>query len=239
MAAIYDFDGFKVFDVCDDHFDRDHGEYYEFMIQNADLVTCNTAAMQERIYDVTGKLSQVVSDPISFTSGAVENLNFDDPKILWFGNAVNLESLQSHIGSLPNLTIITNVNIDIKPPNVSSMLWQEGLVENVIHDYDIVIIPRNDHEWALTKSPNRAVDAIHAGKFVISDFPEVYGELGDFMYIGDIQEGITFYNDPSNKDEVKNMIKAGKNYVKTKYNASEIVKRWINLFENRIESEED
>ena len=62
--------GYKtVFDICDDYFEREHAKYYCDMCELADVVTCNSANMQERIYEHTGKLARIINDPVSFPKG--------------------------------------------------------------------------------------------------------------------------------------------------------------------------
>jgi len=211
-----------LFDVCDDHFDREHGAHYEFMCQAADVVTCNTEAMQERIYDVTGKLARIVSDPITFDKGNFEY--HKKPKILWFGHRVNLPSLSPYWRELENLTIITNVKIKDTPSHVKTKMWKPGLVEETIQDYDIVILPKNKNPEAVYKSPNRAVDSIYSGKYVVTDFNEVYENLSPFCFLGDIFEGIDFYK--NNPEECKRQVLAGQKYVNKNYNDKIITKQW-------------
>jgi hypothetical protein len=220
------------FDVCDDHFDRELGPHYSYMCDKANIVTCNTDRMQERIYECTGRLAHVVPDPVTFPEGYPRYNK--DPDILWFGNAVNFETILPYAQTLPNLTIVTNVpEPDVLPNGLKWFQWQPGLVEDLIESYDIVLLPRSKYEWAQTKSPNRCVDAINAGAFVISDFPEVYGEFEDFIYLGDIQQGLKYYKE--NSGLILEQIAAGQRYVDNKYNNSVVLRAW----ERALKSEGD
>ena len=214
----------NVFDVCDDHFDRDAGSYYKFMCDKADVITCNTPNMQERIYEVTGRLAQIVSDPITFPKNNVRyNKN---PQILWYGHSSNLSSLSElNINRLPNLTIISDAIVTQAPPHITSLQWKLGLVEEIIDDFDIVIIPKNKNPWAVTKSPNRATDAIAAGKYVVTDFPEVYDCLEPYLWIGNIEEGIKYYI--NNENVVTEDIIAGQKYLDENYSDTVILQQWI------------
>lgn len=215
-----------MFDVCDDHFDRDNGEFYEKMCELAHVITCNTANMQRRIYDVTGRLAQICSDPISFPRH--DPLHTTAPNILWHGHCSNLFSIVPYIKQLKDdLTIITNTKI----PTVEcrSKFWKPGLVEDIIELYDVVIIPKITTPEAKCKSPNRAVDALHAGRFVIAESEEVYGELIDFIFLGDIMEGLEFYK--NNPEKVLAMIQAGQQYVLDTYNHKRICEQWVSAFQ--------
>lgn len=223
-----------IFDVCDDHFDREMGPYYEFMCLNADTITCNTASMQERIYQVTGRLARIVNDPVTFPR---QQFEFSPtPKFLWFGGRVNLPSLSPIIHKLPNLTIICDLVPDILPEHVTGIQWQPNLVEDMIEDFDIVVLPRNDYPWALTKSPNRLVDALNAGKFVITDFPEVYGEFEPYCFVGDIESGVNHYLEYG--QHLEDMIQSGQEYVERNYLPRKIAKDWVEIFELTLDEQE-
>lgn len=213
-----------IFDVCDDHFDRDAGPYYEHMCAHADEVTCNTSSMQERIYNVTGRLAKIVEDPYTFNREAFDYST--DPKFIWYGSRVNIMSVYKWMRKVPNLTIICDLpNEDLWfPENVTYMEWKPGLVEEEIKKHDIVLLPKNDNPWAATKSPNRAVDALIAGKFVISDFPEVYGRLTDYIYIGDVVSGIDFYRRVPYT--IERMVSNGQKYCLEKHSPELISKKW-------------
>jgi hypothetical protein len=213
-----------VFDICDDHFDRDNGAYYEAMCDAVDTITCNTANMQERIYEVTGRLASIIPDPVTFDVGSASMLDFDNPKFLWFGSAPNVMTIYSWLHKVPNLTVICNMQIPHLPEKVKFVPWGPGVVEKLIQEHDIVILPKNKHEWARTKSPNRAVDAIYAGKYVISDFEEVYGELSPYMYVGRFEDGMEHFN--KNHDQVINSILAGQDYIARNFGSPAIRSAW-------------
>lgn len=211
-----------IFDVCDDWFDREFGEYYEAMCDAAHVITCNTPHMQNRIYEVTGRLAHICSDPISFPYHPPA-VPVEEPSLLWYGHAVNIFSVVPYFEKLSNLTVITNLQLPIG--KFKSKFWKPGLVEKVIDLYDIVIIPAISTPEAKFKSPNRAVDALHSGRFVIAESEEVYGELVKYIFLGPIEEGIKFYK--NNPDKVKDMIKQGQQYVLDNYNHKTICEQWV------------
>jgi hypothetical protein len=215
-----------IFDVCDDHFDKPLGPYYKTMCSVADVITCNTVNMQTRIYEVLGRLAQVCPDPISFPY--YEPFHENNPDVLWFGHALNVFSVVPYVGKIPNLNIITNAKIPLSD-KVKSKYWKPGLVEDTIALYDVVIIPKINTPEAKMKSPNRAVDALHAGRFVIAESEEVYGELHDFIFLGSIEEGLDFYR--NNPEKVLEMIKKGQEYVLTKYNHKAVTEAWMKALE--------
>lgn len=211
------------FDIADDHFDREAGPFYEFMCENCDSISCPTARMQERIYQVTGKLANIIPDPLSFPHHEFKYKK--DPKFIWYGNRVNITSIYKWMQQVPNLTLVCNIDGSIDfPSHVTFIPWSVGIVEDIIDEHDIVLIPRNDYEWAKTKSPNRATDALHAGKYVITDFEEVYDSLDGYIYIGDLRDGLEFYRD--NEDTVARMVELGQAYVEDHFNEDVVVDTW-------------
>lgn len=211
-----------IFDISDDHFDREAGGHYTLMCQECDVITCPNDRMQERIYDATGRLARIIPDPISFPEGEFRYSR--DPKILWFGNAVNITSIYPILSSVPNLTVVSNIQSLELPDHVQFIPWSVGLVEDIIDEFDIVIIPRNEYKWAKYKSPNRAVDALNAGKFVITDFDEVYGDLEEFVYLGDVKDGLEFYRD--NPDTVRRMVESGQEHVQEVFSPESVLEAW-------------
>lgn len=213
----------KWMDVCDSHWDDKHAPHYRYMIAKADEVTCNTATMQTKIYEETGRLAKIIPDPITFPYG--EFRHSTEPKFLWFGHASNIFSIVPYFSKLPNLTVISNAKISNQPSHIKVIPWRPGIVEKLIPQYDIVLLPRNNDPWALTKSPNRAVDALHSGKAVWSDFSEVYGELSEFLLTGDLDSGIMAYlNDP---EAIRIKVRQGQEYVKRKYSEEAVKDIWL------------
>lgn len=212
-----------MFDMCDDWFDRELGEYYEGMCELAHVITCNTPNMQSRIYEVTGRLAQICADPITFPFHAPEVTKAAEPSLLWYGHALNIFSIVPYFEKLKNLTVITNTVLNNS--KIKAKYWKPGLVEKVIDLYDIVLIPRIHTPQAKCKSMNRAVDALHAGRFVIAESEEVYGELVKYIFIGTIEEGLEFYRD--DPEAAYTMIKNGQNYVLDNYNHKKVCEQWV------------
>jgi len=213
-----------LFDICDDHFDRHASDFYENMAQEADLLSCNSDNMQERIYEVTGRLASVIRDPITFPYYE-PHWGGETPAIIWYGSHTNLYTLMPWVQELRNheITIVTDSKIK-GPDNFHWERWMPGKVERMIEGYDIVILPRSHEPHAINKSMNRAVDAIHAGCFVITDFEEVYEELEPFIFLGPFTEGMKFYKESPEK--VIEMIEGGQQYVKDLFNHKEVAADW-------------
>ena len=76
------------------------------------------------------------------------------------------------------------------------------------------------------KSPNRVIDAIQQGKYVITNNGvDSYKELKDYIHIGNITEGLKWAL--NNKDQVIEKIKKGQEYVLKNHSPKIIGQRWI------------
>lgn len=227
---------YSVFDICDDHFEREHGAYYLKMCELADAITCNSKNMQERIYKVTGKLARIIPDPITFLKTTPEIKKRDSkipPRLLWFGHSSNVMALYNWLPKL-DYKITAVCDSPINHPKIDAIQWKPMVVEGQIENHDIVLIPTTQHPWTKCKSPNRAVDAIQAGKFVITDNKEIYGDLEDFVYIinspEELQEAIKFWND--NPKKVQEMILKGQEYISKTYSDEVILDGWLNVMKD-------
>jgi hypothetical protein len=216
-----------VFDICDDHFDRDARAHYLWMCDNADIITCPNERMAKRIHEVTlinPSRIRVVPDPINLPIAEVKNPSMN-PKFLWHGHASNLSAIVPFIRTLPNLTIMTNgIQEENLTDTCKTVLWTPTKLQETIKDYDVVLIPTPQDSFVQYKSPNRAIDALAAGKFVITDNSSIYGELKDYIFIGDIDEGIKFYLGYPKK--AQEMIRLGQHYVFNQYKDKEIARLW-------------
>jgi hypothetical protein len=78
------------------------------------------------------------------------------------------------------------------------------------------------------KSPNRVIDGIQQGKFVIANNGvESYKSLKEFIHLGDIADGLKW--SLNNKDKVIEKIIQGQKYVYKNHSPDMIGKKWIEI----------
>ena len=203
-----------IVDFCDDHLDWPH---YRAMLDLADAVTCPTEKMAERLrWDVT-----VIPDSYEFDE--VEP-HCNGNNVLWFGNAVNWGSLARVLPELNGypLRVVSNVQGAI-PWSMNTMLYEFDRA-------DIVILPSTKDY----KSPNRALEAIRQGCFVVA---EPHPSINDFpgIWIGSIKEGIEWAN--QNQLEARNQTTLAQNYIREKYSARTLANAWRKVVESVSTSE--
>lgn len=233
MLGILKFYGKKtVFDFSDSHLDNPKlKDHYVTMAQQADVVTCNGPTLQKKIKDATAVEALLVKDPITFPEYPVR-LNLDNPKLLWFGHSSNLGPLVNILPELKEyqITIITNQPLIIgnSHPNVRALQWEIGLVETEIQSHDIVILPMKEDPNKQYKNTNRAVDTLMAGKLVVTDSEQIYGELKNFIVIADtIKKGLDrVVSIEHSTDYYNQMVLAGQDYVRHTYSDIVVGDMW-------------
>ena len=176
-------------DFCDDHFDTPH---YQAMHKLADTVTCPTAWMARKIG------GHVVPDPYEFEEAEPHCAG---DRLLWFGNATNLYSLAriaEEIEGLP-LRVVSNA--------LGCIPWSMDTMRREFAAADIVVLPATKEY----KSPNRAVESIRQGCFVVAEpHPSLEGLP---IYIGDIPKGIEWAK--QNLAQANEMIRVAQEYVRS------------------------
>lgn len=231
-----------IFDICDDKWNK-NPELYNFACQNAKLVTTTCELLQTKIKEYTGKTAFIIPDP---TEREKEEPNFDPKKHIkfsWFGGRKSF-SLFNWDNVVQDIRQVTN-NFSIhaicnKPEKASKRLTHliEAKVMNMyswgyeeqgklVRESDIVLLPLGqDMPLVKVKSPNRVIDAIQQGKYVITNNGvDSYKELKDYIHIGNITEGLKWAL--NNKDQVIEKIKKGQKYVLKHHSPKIIGQRWI------------
>lgn len=167
-----------VADFCDDHFLDDQRMVYQEVANLATLVICPTAAMADIIRYHTGRHATVVPEAYAHEESPPHCT--DQRRLLWFGHQSNHYSLQRILPWVPGIRVVTNT--------FGAIQWSEETVAAELAQADIVVLPAT----APGKSPNRAVQAIRAGCFVVAE-PHRAIESFPGVWIGArIEDGIAW-----------------------------------------------
>ena len=194
-------DGSKiVVDFCDDHF-ATHPHYNEFA-DIANLVTCSTPVLAERV----GRSCHIVPDTYEL---AELPPHCNGSRLLWFGHKLNTYGLAPFL-DLDNLRVVSNTS--------GAIPWSINTVEFELQCADIVLMPAT----ASYKSPNRTLEAIRSGCFVVA---EPHPAINDFpIWIGDIREGIAWAQ--QNLSAANEMTLKAQAYVREKYSPAIQASAW-------------
>jgi hypothetical protein len=181
-----------IVDVCDDHLQT---ELYQAMLAGAQTVTCPTPVLAQRI---PGAL--VVPDAYEFEEALPHCAG---AKLLWFGHSSNFKTL---VRVAPKLTryplrVVSNVS--------GSIPWSLPTMRAEFAYADIVILPATKDY----KSPNRAIEAVRQGCFVVAE-PHPSLDIPG-IWIGDIAEGVRWAK--HNLTEANERTRQAQDYVKRRY----------------------
>jgi len=171
-----------VFDVCDDHFDRELGSYYKQVCSLADILTCTNKRMEKRLKQLfPNKPVKVFHDPVNTTPSPFK-APVERPKVIWFGHASNFEEALPWLKEAVSLDLDVTVfsNLNIKGGDFTFVPFQPGWLEDNLKNYDIVLLPTGNQPWVNMKSENRFVDALNAGCCVITNNNILYKDLVNY-----------------------------------------------------------
>jgi uncharacterized Rossmann fold enzyme len=197
-----------IVDFCDDHFDWVH---YKEALRLADAVSCNTEVMAKIIKE-HGRDATVIGDPYEYPE---QKPHCNGLKLLWYGHAVNKHSLERILPDLEgyNLRVVSNFG--------GAILWSHETMLEEFAKADIVLMPAT----AEYKSPNRAVEAIRQGCFVVSErdlgIPEIY--------VGNILEGIKW----TQTQNVNQRISTAQKFVTDEFSPKTLIDKWKTLTKQR------
>lgn len=173
-------------DICDDHFGGKFDEHYRGLCEAADVVTVPTAGMADRVLAETGRTAELVPDPYEYPLAVPAMPSGTVKRLLWYGHPSNLSGLQRVLPALKGYEVLVASSQPLE--GAKFMPWSR---EGMLLAYawcDAVIIPVEDTDKAACKSPNRLVEAVRQGRYVISEPLPSYEPYG--MWSGDIAEGL-------------------------------------------------
>lgn len=198
-----------VYDVVNDHFKGRNAADYHCMAAIANVITCASPVMAEIVKDATGRDAVVVDDPYE-TPECPVSLTGD--QIVWFGHQANFASLQPYA--------------DLDPWVCTGDDWSLEREAQALQAAAIVLLTGNNPG----ASANRVVKAIRAGRFVVvpDDCPAAWKELRDYIWVGDVRDGIAWAL--NNREEACRKTEAGQKYTRERFDPSLIGKRWRDVF---------
>ena len=195
-----------VVDLCDDHFLHPKiGPHFCRLVDLADQVIASTETMAEAIRTHTARHSIVITDPVEGPRGKPEfSPRLPALRVVWFGHPLNLDSLAAKADEvidlsrrLPvRLTVVTKLStevIDFLKTRFSHSLphlvmdpiaWSMEATWKALADCDIAWIPTLDNDKKAAKSPNRLLEPLWAGRFVVADPVPAYLPFADLVPIG-------------------------------------------------------
>lgn len=222
-----------IVDIVDDHLLHPIlGPLYNDMIKVADTLVCPTREMAERVYRVSGRSAIIVPDPYEEEEQAP---HAQGDQLLWFGHLMNVKDLLPWKQTLNGIRICTGPKP--QPPrekegkklssagqqwNDSYIEWSRETQTQELANANIVIIPtRRGAEY---KTPNRMLNAIRGGCFVVSGGHPSHEEFRKMMWMGDIKAGLDWAK--AFRYELNDCVKEAQDYIRVKYSGDAVAKQW-------------
>ena len=246
-----------IFDVCDNKWRLGKDRQKNTAIMNAgclhaNLITTTCGQLKQKIYEETGKDALIIDDPYE---RAIEeptfkphekNLNicyFGGRKSFWLVNweevIAGLNYICGRLGVEYTLNCITQKHLlaskkithHYYPDGPVIMYeWDYELQKQLVSKSDFVLLPvPNDNPLVFSyKSPNRVIDSIAQGRYVITTYGvNSYNQYGDFIGMGSLKDNVKWALD--NPKLVISKIEEGQKYIKKHHSPEVISKQWVSI----------
>ena len=108
--------------------------------------------------------------------------------------------------------------------------WDYKLQRDLVSKSDFVLLPLPNNNSLVThfKSPNRVIDSIAQGRYVITTHGVIsYNQYVNFIGMGSLKDNIMW--SLNNPKLVLDKIKQGQKYIKKHHSPELIAKQWMSL----------
>jgi SAM-dependent methyltransferase len=232
-----------VVDFCDNFFDHPtRGPLQKALLAVADQVVASTEAMAEVLAAQGKPANAVISDPVELAQGKAKFSPTNTLKLLWFGHAVNIDTLAQCLPQLAELSFAVPLCLTVVTtlPNGADDLakivpvgldvrytpWSVAATKAAIDDCDLVIIPTIASELKKAKSPNRLLEPLWAGRMVVAGRLPAYLPFGDSAWVGkDIIQGVQWAL--NNPQAVVKRIQQGQQDIADYFSQTAIANAWM------------
>lgn len=238
-----------IFDICDNHFESPKfSQHYKNMVNLADKIVVNTPIMAEIVKQYTNRDSFVIPDPYEFQQGQPRfKPQSTGLNLLWFGSHTNLDSLQAMIPTLVPLSqqiplklhIVTAANMGVEQacqqfntqlPHFKLFFseWSLMTTQKAVQNADIVLIPSLPNARKAVKSPNRLIESLWSGRFVVAHPLPSYQEFAQWTWINeDLPSGIIW--GLQNPKKIVHNIKVAQEHIMQHFSAEKVGEMWGNV----------
>jgi hypothetical protein len=194
-------------DFCDDHFAHPQvGPLMRRLAELADGVVASTEAMAEAVRRNTARDAIVITDPVEGPRGMPKFApRLPALRIAWFGHPSNLDGLLARAHELHaladrmpvELTVVTEALPEAaalvakvsegRAPRLRATLvpWSLEQTWKTLAESDAIWIPVAETGAKAVKSPNRLLESLWAGRFVVADAVPSYLPFADVASIGE------------------------------------------------------
>lgn len=234
-----------IFDICDDQFkDPVYVNLFSYACSNCDLIAVPTQKMKELVEYYTNKKTFIVTDPYERGRRQPSFSPSDVLKIFFFGCVDNFSTVpwQDIVNGLASINLKFKIDAiinyqsmyDVNESFFQTHEWSFDKQTKLLDECDLVFLPfKNNSKNIATKSPNRIVESINRGKFVVTNWGvDSYNDLKDFIFLDEydkLVDGILW--SINNKEEVILKITDGQKYIDDNYSVDSVSETWKQAYE--------
>lgn len=209
-----------VYDICDDHFDDALNVHYYATINYTDIITVPTRYLQRKVKEKTNRDADIITDPYEWPEASPKK---PSDKLMWYGMPGNFPAFLKEAERLEGYQVIALTDPGVHPGVTE---WSMENMAAGFQSAGLVILPQSKEG----KSPNRMVEAIRQGLYVVASPQESYELYG--MWLGDIKEGIEWAI--GNPQKAKKAVKRAQDIVRNLNSPETVADDWEAVF-NRSE----
>jgi len=229
-----------IFDICDDQFkDPVYVKLFSYACSQCDLITVPSQKMKELAEYHTNKKAFVILEPCERERREAFFSPSDTLKIFFFGCVDNFNTIpwKEIVNELASNSLKFKIDAiinyqhmyDINESFFQTHEWTFEKHTKLLDNCDIVFLPfKNNTKNISTKSPNRIVESINRGKFVVTNYGvDSYNNYKDFIFLDNYDkliDGILWTLD--NKESVINKVIEGQKFIDDYHSIESVANTW-------------
>jgi hypothetical protein len=206
----------------------------------------------------SGKRATLIDDPYEGPPGEPRfEPAADRVRLLWFGHPVNFDTVADMMPKLGALARSTRLSLHVVSNSTNSGIeanleqvkrqfgpgltasftqWSPEATWQAMSDCDLVVVPSLPAAKKLVKSPNRVVEPLRAGRFVVAYPLPSYVELADYVWLGEnVADGVAWA--VANVADIPRRIATGQAHVNRRFSPLSIGRVWEAVLQQTIECE--
>jgi hypothetical protein len=223
---------FTIFDISNEDFIDDSDiDYYLLFSAACSFVTCASERIQEKLYELTGRLGFLVCNPIEAKNFIAPQWTKEkEPNVLWFGKAKDVMSVRPYLTkNTHRIKVATPTKLSNTEDRAdTALLRNEKALTEELTDADIVFLPPTFTREGELRRFKKVEEALIKGAFVVA--PRLEYDWENLAYNKELDIAIDHLK--KNKTETSEGILEKQNLLKAKYsfeNITESIKSSLEL----------
>lgn len=231
-----------VVDYCDNHFERpDVGPHQHQLLHLANQIVCSTPELETYISGLGAARVVHISDCFEGSRQPALFQPADTLKLLWFGNSTNFDTLAPLLQQLVAFAESKPIQLNIVTLHAQGAQaaknasqgrleviytpWSGEALKAALAHCDMVVIPTLQADYKAGKSPNRLIESLWAGRYVVAGCLPAYAPFAQFASVGDdLVAGIQWAL--NNPEAVLHKIQQGQAYIIEHHTPKRISEQW-------------